>query len=76
MGRGDPSSYSSAASPSPTKRGRKGHRGSGGTTVIDLAGNSDEEAEEKKQDDGDEMEEKMPANRVLDGDDGDIIVID
>mmetsp|Transcript_22949 Transcript_22949/g.54424 ORF Transcript_22949/g.54424 Transcript_22949/m.54424 type:complete len:306 (-) Transcript_22949:26-943(-) len=74
VGRGDPFSYSSAASPSPTKRGRKGDRGSGGTTVIDLAGDSDAEAEEKKQDDGDEMEEKMPANRVLDGDDDDIIV--
>ena len=77
VGRGDPFSYSSAASPSPTKRGRKGDRGSGGTTVIDLAGNSDEEAEEKKQDDGDEMDGKMPANRVLNGDDDDdVIVID
>jgi len=73
MGRGAPSS-AAASSSSPTKRGRKGDRGSGWATVIDLAGESDEEAEEKKQDDGDEMDGKMPANKVLDGDDDDIIV--
>ena len=75
-GRGDSSFLSSASSSSPTKRGRKGDRGSGGGAVIDLAGESDDEAEEKKQDDGDEMDGKMPANKGLDGDDDDIIVID